>query len=515
MNGHEAETESETIVADESSHLAQRAVAGVRWGLVSTSSQQILRVVFTIALARMIGPNDFGIAATAAIYVGVTQLFIDSGFGAALVQKEKIDDDDIGSVFWINMLVGAVMVVATLLVAPYVADYFHTPELTSVLRVSSILVVINAFDVVPTAILNRALAWRPMAISQVTGVLIGGVASVIAAAMGARYWSVVIQAIVIGVVDTGILLAYTGSPPMRASLQRMRELWAFTWGLMGSRSLRYFSENIDNVLVGRYLGTADLAFYTLAYRLLKLPVRLIGQVVNQVSLPAFSRMQNDRKRLQRWFLTSSRTMATGTYGPLVLGILVMPDLIPLLFGPKWEPAVLPTQLLTLVSMRQMVLMLIGPLFQALGKTKEQFYWTIVAVAATVTGIVIGLQWGIVGVAAGVTISMYALAPLQIAVAARMVGFRGSEYTRALLPAWIAAAAMVVVWIPTRMLCSTIGLPALVASTVCGLLALATYVLTLRFGFRELYNSMYDVGMMLVRRKGGRRRARPVAPATTS
>ena len=283
--------------------------------------------------------------------------------------------------------------------------------------------------------------------------LIGGVASVIAAAMGARYWSVVIQAIVIGVVDTGILLAYTGSPPMRASLQRIRELWAFTWGLMGSRSLRYFSENIDNVLVGRYLGTADLAFYALAYRLLKLPVRLIGQVVNQVSLPAFSRMQNDKKRLQRWFLTSSRTMATGSYGPLVLGILVMPDLIPLLFGPKWEPAVLPTQLLTLVSMRQMVLMLIGPLFQALGKTKEQFYWTIVAVAATVTGIVIGLQWGIVGVAAGVTISMYALAPLQIAVAARLVGFRGSDYTRALLPAWIAAAAMIVAWIPTRVACS--------------------------------------------------------------
>ena len=81
-------------------------------------------------------------------------------------------------------------------------------------------------------------------------------------------------------------------------------------------------------------------------------------------------------------------------------------------------------------MRQMVMMLIGPLFQALGKTKEQFCWTIVAVAATVVGIVIGLQWGIVGVAAGVTISMYVLAPLQIAVAARLVGFRGSEYTRA-------------------------------------------------------------------------------------
>ena len=491
------------------SELAHRAVSGVRWGLVSTSSQQILRVVFTVAVARMIGPSDFGIAATAAIYVGVTALFIDSGFGAALVQKSEIDDDDVGSVFWINMFVGAAMVVVTLVSAPWIADYFHTPELTAVLRVSSILVVINAFDVVPTAILNRALAWRPMAISQTVGVLIGGVASVVAAAMGAGYWAVVIQAIVIGVVDTGILIAYTGAPPMKASLRRIRELWSFTWGLMGSRSLRYFSENIDNVLVGRYLGTADLAFYALAYRLLKLPVRLIGQVVNQVALPAFSRMQDDLKRLRHWFLTASRTMATGSYGPVVLGVLLMPDLIPLLFGREWEPAVLPTQLLALVSMRQMVMMLIGPLFQAVGKTHQLFYWTIVAVAANVTGIVIGLQWGIVGVAAGVTISMYVLAPLQIAVAARLIGFRGSDYTRALMPAWIAASAMILAWIPSRVACTAIGVPSLVAASACGAIALAAYVATLRFGFRELYDSMYEVAMMVLRRKG---RRRPVARA---
>jgi len=316
------------------------------------------------------------------------------------------------------------MVVVTLVAAPWIADYFHTPELTEVLRVSSILLVINAFNVVPTSLLNRALAWRPIAIAQVAGVLTGSATGVVAAAMGAGYWSVVVQAIVAGGVTTGFLLAVTGAPPIKASWQRTRELWTFTWGLMGSRSLRYFSENIDNVLVGRYLGTAELAFYALAYRLLKLPIRLIGQVVNQVSLPAFSRMQGDMKRMKNWFLTSSRAMATASYGPLVLGVLVMPDLITLLFGPEWEPAVLPTQLLALVSMRQMAMMLMGPLFQALGKTKQLFYWTIVAVAANVIGIAIGLNWGIVGVAAGVTISMYALAPLQIAVAARLVGFHG-------------------------------------------------------------------------------------------
>jgi PST family polysaccharide transporter len=484
---------------DDHSDLAHRAVAGVRWGLVSTASQQILRTLFTIAIARMIGPRDFGIAATATIYVGVTQLFIDSGFGAALIQKEQIDEDDIGSVFWINMLVGAAMVVVTLLVAPWIADYFHTPELTAVVRVSSILVVINAFNVVPTSLLNRALAWRPIALAQVAGVLIGSTAGVVAAASGAGYWAVVIQAIVVAGVTTSFLVVVTGVPTVRVSWHRVRHLWSFTWGVMGSRSLRYFSENVDNVLVGRYLGAAELAFYALAYRLLKLPVRLIGAVVNQVSLPAFSRMQHDLRRMKHWFLTSSRAMALTSYGPLVLGVLLMPDVIPLLFGAEWEPAVLPTQLLTLVAMRQMAMMLMGPLFQALGKTKQLFSWTVVAVAANVVGIVVGLNWGIVGVAAGVTISMYVLAPMQIAVAARLVGFHGREYTRALLPAWIAAGTMVVVWIPTRAAFSAIDVPALVAAASCGLLALAGYVVTLRIGFPALYRSMYDVAMMLLHR----------------
>jgi PST family polysaccharide transporter len=494
------------------SHLAHRAASGVRWALVSTSSQQIVRVVFTIVLARIIGPSDFGIAATAAVYVGTTQLFIDSGFGSALIQKKEIDDLDIGSVFWINMVVGAAMVLATLVGAPWLADFFHTPELSTVLRVTSVLIMINALAVVPTSLLNRKLAWRPIAISQMVGVVVGGAASVVAAAMGARYWAVIIQAIVIGAITTTGLMLATGAPRVRASAQRLRALWAFTWGLMGSRSLRYFSENIDNVLVARYLGTADLAFYGLAYRLLKLPVRLIGQVVNQVSLPAFSRMQQNKERMRRWFITSSRSMATSTYPFLVVGILVMPELIPLLFGREWEEAVLPTQLLALVAMRQMAMMVAGPLFVALGKTKEQFFLTVLTVTANLAGIVIGLNWGIVGVAAGLAISMYLITPMQIAVVARQAGLQRSEYTRALMPAWIAAAAMVAVWVPSRTLCTVLDVPAVAASAICGLLAFATYFATLRFAFRELYDSMHEVAMVLLHR-GGRGGGRPVARAS--
>jgi O-antigen/teichoic acid export membrane protein len=500
--------ETDDVVGDvaddvERSSLAHRTISGIRWGLVSTSADQILRVAFTVLIARLIGPDDFGVAAQAAVYVGLTGLFIDAGFGAALIQKREIDDDDVGSVFWLNVAVGLVAMAVTLLVAPWVANFFHTPELTAVLQVTSILVMINALAVVPTSLLNRQMGWRPIAITQAIGIFVGGVISVVAAVMGAGYWSIVIQNILIGLVTLIGLLLVTGVPPVRASWQRIRELWAFTWGLMGSRTLRYVNDNIDNVLVGRYLGTADLAFYALAFRLLKLPVRLLGALVNQVSLPAFSRMQDDKARMRRWFLVSTQTMATGTYPFLMLGILLTPYLIPLLFGPKWEPAVVPTQLLTAVAMRQMVLMLVGPLFQALGKTREQFGWTVVAVAATVVGIVIGLQWGIVGVAAGVAISMYALAPLQIAVAARLVGFQGREYTRALLPSWLAVGAMVAAWFVVQWAGNAIGIPTILVVTIGSIVAFAAYLGTLRFGFRSVYDGLHEIGMMVLARRGRR------------
>jgi PST family polysaccharide transporter len=494
----------------EPSSLARRTIAGVRWGLVSTASDQILRVAFTIVIARLIGPDDFGVAAQAAVYVGLTGLFIDAGFGAALIQKREIDDVDVGSVFWLNVAVGLAVVAVTLLAAPFVADFFHTPELTAVLQVTSLLVMINALTVVPMSLLNREMGWRPIALSRVLGTLIGGVISVAAAVAGAGYWAIVIQNIVIAFVTLLGLVIVTGAPPIRASMNRIRDLWSFTWGLMGSRTLRYANDNVDNILVGRYLGTADLAFYALAFRLLKLPVRLIGALVNQVSLPAFSRMQDDRARMQRWFLVSTRTMATGTYPFLVLGILIAPWLIPVLFGADWDDAVVPTQLLTAVAMRQVVLMLVGPLFQALGRTRELFGWTVVAVTTTVIGIVIGLQWGIVGVAAGVAISMYLLAPLQIAVAARLVGFEGSEYARELLPAWLAAAAMVGVWFPIQIACDAAGAPEIVAVLAGSAAAFAAYVATLRFGFRAAYDGLHEMATMLLNR---RTRPRPsVVPA---
>jgi PST family polysaccharide transporter len=491
------------------SPLARRAASGVKWGLVATASQQIVRVLFTMVLARIIGPHSFGVVSQATIYVTLTQLFLDQGFGSALIQKREIDRVDVASVFWLNVLGGLAVSAVTLLVAPGVADFFHTPELTSVLRVLTILVMLNAMTVAPWALVNRRMGFRLLAVSQSVSVLVGGAAGLAAAAAGADYWAVVVQNLTIGAVNLVWLFAAVGLPSVRASATRIREMFAFTSGLVGTRFARFTGENVDNVLVGRYVGTEELAFYALSYRLLQLPIRLVGQIVNQVSLATFSRIQDQPARMRRWFLTSTTAMATSTYGFLTLAILASPDAIPMVFGDRWEPAVRPMQILVAVAYRSLVVMLVAPLFTSTGRTRLLFKWTLLSVTVTIVGIVVGLQWGIVGVASGVAIAMYAIAPLNLAAAARLISLRAGEYTRAILPAWVASAAVVAIWFPARAALTAAGVTGLASLVVASVLGLAVYVAVMRLAFARTFDAMREV-LALVFRRGA-----PVAPAPST
>lgn len=476
--------------------LARRAASGVKWGFIGTASQQIVRLLFTLVLVRIIGPESFGITSQATIYITFTGLLLDSGFGAALIQRRRITEEDIGSVFWLNVLAGLIVAAITLAVAPLVADFFHTPELSAVLRVLSILVLLNALLVVPLSLVQRRLEFRTLAISQSVSVVVGGIAGVAAAAAGADYWAIVVQSLTTSTINLAALLAVAGRPHLKFSFQRLREMFAFTWGIMGSRLALFAGQNVDNILIGRYLGARQLAFYALSYRLLKLPIGLIGQIVNQVSLSTFSRLQHQPDRMRRWFLTSTTAMATGTYGFLTVAILGAPDGVPLLFGRKWEPAVRAMQILILVSYRSLVVMLVGPVFTALGRTRRLLAWTVGPVAVTIIGAAIGLQWGIVGVASGVAIGMYLLAPFSIAAAGRLISLRAGEYTRAILPAWVASACVVLAWFPVHSAFTSLGSGPTLRLALSSLIGLGVYAAVIRIFFNSTFVAMREVAAMV-------------------
>lgn len=483
-----------------SEDVTRHAGAGAKWGLLSNLIQQVGRLVFTLVLARIVGPQDFGIVAQAVIYVGFAQLLLDQGFGAALVQKRKLGDQDIGSVLWLNVAASVVLAALTLLVAPLVAEFFQTPEVTPVLRVMSLVLLLYGLTVVPMSLMNRNLRFRSMAMIDVVSVVTGGVAGVVVAVAGGGYWAIVVQTLVsAGSTLIGLLLL-NGRPPMSASWQSLRSLMSFSMNLFGARLVSYSGVHADNVLVGKFLGPVDLAFYALSYRMLTLPIQTFGRMVNQVAFPIFSRFQHEPERIKDWFLLCSRATALFTYPFLGLALVLVPDLLPFVMGERWEPAVVPMQLFTIVAFRVIVSKLAGPVFMSLGRTRTIFRISIVEVGSIIAGCAIGLRWGLVGVAAGYTIARYLTGPLIIGAVKRSVPLRGREYVGALLPVWTAVAAMLGAWVAVRTVLTEADLSVFWSDLSASAAALGLYVLLVRFAFPGTWAAGRKVARVVMRRE---------------
>lgn len=486
--------------SDATPGLARSAAAGARWSLVSNLIQQVGRLVFTLILAAMIGPADFGIVAQAVIYIGLVQLFLDQGFGSALIQKKDVDRLDLGSVFWLNVVTGSLLAVVTVVVAPAVAGFFSTPELTEVLRVLAVSLLIYSFAAVPQAMMNRGLHFKAMAAIDIVAVTVGGVAGVVHAVLGGGYWALVTQTLVAASLTLVGLLRLSGPPPLRGSIARLRAMLTFSSSMFASRVLNYAGQNGDNLLVGRFLGASELAFYTMAYRVLLLPTQTLGRLVNQVAFPVYSRLQHDVPKVREWFLLSSRATALLSYPLLTLGVFLEPLAVEVVLGEEWLPAVLPMQILTLAAFRNMTLKLQGPVFMAFGRSRSVVFNSVLSVVVTLGGVAIGLRWGIVGVAVGVLVARLVIGPIIMRSCGLLLQMGRWEYSRTMLPVWVACLVLAGVWYGAQQGGLAAGWARGVPEATASVLALLVYAALVRLVFRSSYRDAQKVLGMVLKRK---------------
>ena len=298
-----------TAASVEGSQMGEALSAGMRWSAISTVGREASRLIFTVLLARIIGPEPFGIVAQAMVYVGVVGLLLDQGFSSALIQRRRLEKDLPGAVVTVNLMIGAALSLATLAVAPLWADFMSTPQLTLVLAVLAPGLLIRAVAITPRALLLREMAFRKIGIADVSSALVGGVLGVIVAELGGSYWALVVQTLSTDVVLAALLLLGAGRwPNLRLRVLRLIVGFsgrAFAAGLL----INSVSRNIDSLLIGRYLGPEPLAFYGLANRLLLLPVRLVSTTIGGVLFPAFSRLAGDLATLRTELARATRVIA--------------------------------------------------------------------------------------------------------------------------------------------------------------------------------------------------------------
>ena len=423
--------------------------SGIRWSAVSTAGREVARAIFTILLARLVGPADFGIAAQATVYIAIASLLLDQGFSSALIQRKQITPEMPGAIASVNLAIGAAFTALTIAIAPLWASFMHTPALKLVLVVLAPILFIRSFAITPRAMLTRSMQFRKIGIADAVAAISGGALGLAVAIAWPSYWAVVVQLLSTDVVMVLILLRLGAGHRPNLHLRQLREIAGFSLRAFAAGLLVSVSRNIDNLLVGRFQGATALAFYGLAYRLLLLPVQLATTSVGAVLFPAFSRLAHDVSTLAAEMARATRALAALSLPAMALVAAAAPQLVLVIFGSQWEPAIPIVQVLALAGAAQAIYRpSTSPLVLGVGRAKLLLRYAWLTTIVGTIGIVVGLPFGPFGVAVGYSAATALLVPAEWLIRRHILGMTVRSQVALLLPAchvaiWVAAVYLVV------------------------------------------------------------------------
>jgi PST family polysaccharide transporter len=484
--------------------------SGVRWSGLSVVGREVSRSVFTIALARLIGPDDFGIVAQATVYIGIVGLLLDQGFSSALIQRRQVEPEMPGAVVSVNLTVGAALTALTIAIAPLWASFMRTPPLMLVLVILAPSLLIRAAAITPRAMLIRSMQFRTMGIADIVAAMSGGVLGVIVAVAGGSYWAVVVQIIGTDVVLLLVLLAFRAGYRPNLHFRELRKIAAFSGRAFAAGLLiNSVSRNIDNLLVGRFQGAQALAFYGLAYRLLLLPVQLASTTVGGVLFPVFARLADDVAALGAELARATRALAALSLPGMALVAAAAPQLVEVIFGPQWEPAIPVVQVLAIAGALQAIYQpSTAPLVLGLGHAKLNLRYAWLTTVVATVGIVAGLPFGPFGVAVGYCAATVVLVPVEWLIRRHLTALTIRQQIASLVP-----AAHVAIWVAAAYLLIAAAIPGheLVALAVGILVAVCAGVVVLRLAHRSLLAELVYMTKRIMGRGSPRQDPSPETP----
>jgi O-antigen/teichoic acid export membrane protein len=388
----------------------EAAISGIKWSTISQFSRQIMGLVTTVTLAKLLLPSDFGLVGMATIATGFVGIFGDLGTSSAIIQRKNISDSLLNSLFWINVVFGLLAMLIILAIAPLIAGFYQEPRVTLVLRVLSLNFLISSVSNIQKTLLERKLAFNTSAKVEISAVLSGAVVGISSAIVGWGVWSLVAQTIAVTSITTLLLWKFTEwKPKFMYSWKAVEEVRSYSLNLTAFSIFNFFERNADNIIIGKFLGAQDLGYYTLAYRLMLYPLQSISAIISRVMFPLFSSLQDDNTKFGQAYLRANSTIALISF-PLMLGLwaLVEPFILTF-FGKQWQPVILLLLILAPVGMIESIMTTSGMIYQAKGRTDLMFRWGIGAGTYLIIAFLIGLNWGVVGVAAAYAIASFTMA----------------------------------------------------------------------------------------------------------
>jgi O-antigen/teichoic acid export membrane protein len=482
----EAQPSLSTLPA--ASELKGKSVRGGAATVLGQGVGMALQIGTTVVLARLLSPTDYGLQSMVFTLTAFFSLFKDAGLSVATVQRETLTQEQISTLFWINLALGAFLTIVVAALSPFLAAFYKDPRLLWLTVASSSIFLFNSLSVQHKALLDRAMRFSTSVKIDILTATIGSVIAIGMAALGCGYWSLICQNISLSIICTAATwIAMPWLPGRPRWTAELRSMLRFGGTVTMNSVVVYVAYNTEKILLGRFWGAAPLGIYSRAYQLATLPVQQLIGAVHIVAFSVLSRMQAEVQRLERAYLKSLSLIVSLTVPVVISTALFSDEIVMIVLGPKW-PGV--ATVLRLLSPTVLVFALINPFswfLRATGRVGRSLKIALLICPVVILGILLGLRQGPPGVAVGYSTAMVLLFVPVVAWEIYRTGITIRDYWSAVnqplvsgvlggVAGWLAKLAFHGALSPLAML-------------ICGLtLSFAVYVGTLLFvmGQKDFY-----------------------------
>ena len=392
------------------SNLKQKSVDAIIWNLIARYGNQFFNLIISVILARLLTPADYGLIGVVTVFFALALVFMRSGFGAAFIQKKDANETDASTIFFFNIFISIFFYFILWFTAPFIASFYKQDQLVSLIRVASIILVINSLGMMQITKLTKEVNFKKKTFISLASTLIAGIVGIVSALNNFGVWSLVFQQITRSFVNVlGLWLFYNWKPSMVFSLTSLKTMFSFGSWILMSALLRTIFDNIYILIIGKFFPMAELGFYTKAKGYQKLVSTQPTMSISIVSFPVFSKLQDDKQALKN---SLKKFMEHTLFFIAPISAVLMVIAYPLFLvtlTEKWLPMVPYFQLLLIVGVFIPIQKFNLKMLNAQGKSNLNFKISLIKNGLRILNIIIMYRFGVIFIIYGeILLSLIAL-----------------------------------------------------------------------------------------------------------
>lgn len=404
--------------------LKRKTIGALLWNLVDRGGQQVLQFAVVIVVANILCPDDYALVAMLAIFAAIGNIIVESGFGAALIQKRDATEEEYSSVFWLNMGLSLVLYVLLMVLSPLIAAYFGEPQLVALGAVVFLSLPVGATMLIQTTLLNKEVRFRRLAQIDLTGMAVSSTVAVAMAVAGCGVWTLAWQPVTLAATRS-LLMWVTGRwrPQLTFSYPAVRGLFGFASGLLLSSLINTCFVNVWSLVIPRLYPKRELGYLTQANRICDPVVNLLYGSIQSATFPIFSGIQSEHERLVAAYRKSIRLTALLTFPMMTGAAAVAPALFRLLFREVWWPAIPFFQILAAGGCFTVLTAVNNNFIKVSGHSRGILHVEVYKVAFTVAAIALLLHAGALAMVGGLVGVRVAIHLVGMGYTQRYTGYR--------------------------------------------------------------------------------------------